>query len=349
MSQPLNTPDNTKASSDGIPSLEELMDRLEKAGMQKYASEIRDLVAMFGVPSSGGLGVGSRPGLSRGRNLFPKMSEPGSPMLQEGDKYTDIDPQTGKETTKRYQMESPMPVSKLKPYFHKGMFDVDFFERELNNATDPKKKEMIRRLLDMAEKREVALRSDPQSKESAHWMTQPSPSLRRAPGQDATEQFLLEAIKSSPDTDRATIQALLDKYKATKTVVKHAMDKIASGLRSKGYDALAKRMDGLVGKEAARYEPGKGVRVRSFKEYIEESRTKNPKGDKDLYGQMFRKYEQVMNQVLGFISMTKAAINKLKPDDDEGAVKAIIAADQLMMQKLLEIGELTEMKRGEGI
>jgi hypothetical protein len=347
MTQSVNSPVKTKeaeVSPGAIPTLEQLMVKLERAGLQKYAAEIRRAASILGIPSSGSIGVGHRPGFSKGRKPAPRLSEPGSPMLQEGDRYTEIDPSTGREETKRYQMQSPLPVGKLQPYFDKGMFNTDFFQREFDKETDPRKKAIFKRLLDMAEKHENELRGSPAgSKEAVHWLSEryDYSSIKKPSKEDEVEKFLTEAIKSFSDADRPVIQALLDKRKAAKGAVGKAVGKIASGLRAKGYEALARRVEA-----AGMYAPGKGVRIRSLKEYIEESKGK---GDEDtsLFDQMFDKYARVLEGAAAIVKKAKKEAHD--PEGLKDIMKVVLAADHLMMQKLLEIGEITQLTRGEGI
>jgi len=274
--------------TDLIPTIEELMSRLEKMGMAKQASELRD------IASSLGMGFGPNPMQLKQRQMHSKgipparnfTHDPKEKMLQEGERYTEINPQTGIDTTQRYKYQQPLPTSKLQPYFQKGMFDTDFAEEQMRKETDPDKKEMWRHLLETAQQNEKQMR-------------------------------VLQASE--------------------------AMCKCASDLRQKGYDALADRIESKV---AAVYKPGKGVRIRSLKEFVEES--KGEKGDKtDLYADMFDKYVRVLEGAVNIVKMAQTQSKNIT--DMNEAVKLVVTADQLLMNKLLEIGELTALSRGEGI
>lgn len=271
---------------DAIPSIEMLMERLEKAGMEKEAADLRDVVAVLGLDpfKMKQRRLHSRGAPPRGTGY---TFDPSQPMLQEGERYTEIDPTTGKESPKRYRYDQPLPVSKLQPYFQKGMFDTDFLQGEYQKETDPRRKELFKRLLDEAEKNE-----------------------RVMSGRKAAE----------------------------------AVMKCASALRGKGYDALAGRLESKVATGV--YAPGKGVRIRSLKEYIEESKAGLVK-DKSLFDEMFNKYIRVLEGAAQIVR--KAQQDSKGMDETNEALKLIMTADRLFMQKLLEIGETTELTKGEGI
>lgn len=328
-------PDDGYASAEAsnvVPTLETLMDRLEKAGMQKYASRIRDVVAQLHLDP---FKLKNRPRLSRGSP--PSGSgytfDPSQKMLQEGERYTEIDPQTGAETTKRYQMEKPLKTHQLGAYFNKGMFDTDFFERELAKETNPFKKGIIRQLLDKAVAQEEADFSKKTSAEHGHWLSKPI-ELHMPVRKDPTETFLMESLKTSPEGERAVIVGLLDKYRGSRSPGVAAVRKCASALRQKGYDALADRLDSKVA--AGIYGPHVGVRIRSMKEYVAESKAKGG-DDKSLFDEMLDKYVRVLEGAAAIVKKTKVQVHD--PKDLEDAMKPILAGDQLMMQKLLEIGE----------
>jgi len=263
------------ASSEVVPTLEALMEKFEKSGMDKYASRIRDVVSMLGLEP---FKLKDRLRHSRGSPVpgSVRTIDYSEKMLQEGDRYEDIDPTTGKITHKRYQMDKPLPVSKLGPYFHKGMHSVDFFQDQYDNETDPVRKKMFKDLLDRAVKEEEHLRG-----------------VRMAA---------------------------------------QVIAKCASTLRDKGYVALADRLATGI------YLPGKGVRIRSFKEYMDESRAKGGDKDTSLYDEMFDKYISVFESASKIVKDAKQEMHS--PKGLEDALEAVVVADQLMMKKLLEIGEI---------
>ena len=326
-------PDDYSAeASAAIPRLEVLMQRLEKAGMQKYASRIREVAAQLHMEP---FKLKERKRLSKGTPSGPGYTfDPSQRMLQEGEKYTEIDPTTGKEMQKRYQMQKPLPMQQLQTYFDRGMFDVDFFEDQARKETDPEKKRIIGQLLDKAKAQEEALRPKRAYVEGQrHWLSKPV-ELHVPPRKDPTEKFLMESLNTSPENQKSVIMELLDKYHEKTRPGATAIRKCAGMLRQKGYEALAERLEVKVA--AGIYGPHVGVRIRSMKEYVAESKGKAG-SDESMFDEMLDKYTRVLEGAAAIVK--KAKVKMHDPRGLKDAMKTLLAADHLMMQKLLEIGE----------
>lgn len=326
-----NSIDVTGSTLEGgfIPTLEELMDRLEKTGLEKYASQVSEVVAAL----KESFRVEHRPTLSRGKPPFGsgRTFDPSQRMLQEGETYTDIG-QNGSETVKRYHMDKPLEVHQLEPYFSKGMFVTDFLRDQLKKEHNPSKRNVIQRLYDKAVEQE-GMSFGGRDAAGKHWLSVPH-SIPKQENTDRTESFLLEAIRTSSGQDKEVIKNLLKKYHRMKGSVQ-ALEWCASELRDRGYGALS---DMLYDKIAAgKYRKGVGVRVKSMAEYMADSRSTGS-DDTSLYDKMFNKYISVFEDAAKAVMDAKRDAHNL--DDLEKAMTIVLAADEIMMQKLLDIGEV---------
>ena len=317
--------------ADAIPTLEALMEKLEKMGREKQASAMHGVISMLQLEP---FKFKERTRHSRGTLPGEVYTlDPSRKMLQEGEEYTEIDPTTKGETVKRYRMRKPLEVSQLEPYFDKGMFVVDFFREQAAREKDPVKKAVVQRLLDKAVKQEEALRTkEAYAGEKRHWLAMPSAEMPRR--QDPTEAFLSMEMKSAPEESRPVIAELLDKYRSRKSPGRAALVRCAAALKGKGYDALAVR---LIDKAAAGvHRMGESVRVWSMAEHIGRSK---PKGgaDDSFYDRMFDMYVAALGEAAS--AVRKAKVELHDPKGIKDAMTTVFKADDLMMKGLRKIGE----------
>ena len=313
-------PYNPYDASEGTPTLEELMTTLEQAGFDKYASEIKDVLAQLPPLKRRPL----LPGAPRKTRQQPQI---GSPMLQKGEQYTDVNPQTGAEMTKNYHPHA------------KGVLVSDWLRKQVQGEPDPAKKDFLKEILDKALVAEVSPSDGMREagEGGAHWLSQPHDARPPRKG-DAVESFLVaELTQASDKRKRDVIQELLDKRKSSKGVTPRAasesMVKCANELRERGYTALALRLEE---KSAAIYRQGASIRIKSLPEYIETKKSKSLPDDKNLYDEMYDKYIRVFEGAAALLKTAKAGMHD--PSDLEEALKEVLVANQLMMQKLLEVG-----------
>jgi hypothetical protein len=320
-----------KTASEVVPTLEALMEKLEKLGMEKQASTIKGVIAMF--PQ---IDLRERRMHSQGRKAPGETYsfDPSKPMLQEGDQYTEINPQTGGEFEKRYKMDKPLGVHQLEPYFSKGMFEVDWLKGEVGKEKDPAKKAVLNRLLDKAVAQESAMRGKQASQKASgdHWLSKPI-ELHIPPRKDPTEIFLMEALKTAPEVEKGLIANLLDKYRESRAPARSMVYKCASTLRSKGYDALAERLELKVA--TGIWKIGDPVVIRSMAEHMADLKVESVDKNVSLYDAMFDLYIRTLEEAAAVVKTAKVDAHKLK--DIEEALKVVVKADQLMMQKLMQI------------
>lgn len=313
--------------------LEDVTKRLRAAGLEGPSKTLGKIASL--IPA-GEFGLKQRRMLSQGRipGEVPHAL-PGSPMLRPGEAYEEIDPATGKTTRKRYRLKTPFEIDELLDYFGKGRDLTDFLRAELTKATSPSYRAHLKEMLDVAEKREE--QSMEKMADEPHFLSSRyhfDPSLTDLSRVDRFKKLLIAAMKIAPRAEIPILSAVLERAGRSLGQIVPALAKCASALRAKGYDALAERLAGKKTDED--YEPHKGVRIRSFKEYIAESKEK-PSKDVSLFDEMFDKYIEVLETAAHIVKKAKKKMHT--PEDIDHATQTVIAADHLMMDKLLEIGE----------
>jgi len=311
------------ASKEVVPTLEELMNRLEKSGLNKYASDIKEILAQMPGVFPGG--PSRRIPLHQKPRAMARQPQIGSPMLQKGEQYTDIDPVTGKETPKNYS-----PIMK-------GVLVSDWVRKQMEGESDPTKKGFLSEMLDKAVAAEVSLPAR-EAAEGSHWLSEPH-EVQRPMKSDPVEVFLMESLKTSKGEEKNVIQGLLDRhYKSKPATAVRAVRKCASVLRERGYEALASRLEGKVA--AGIYRQGRGVRILGLPEYIAKSKVKDAPDDKNLYDEMYDKYIKVFKGVAALLEKAKTDMHD--PSKIGEAVNEVLMPNSLMMEDLLEVGEITQ-------
>lgn len=136
-----------------VPTIEELISKLEASGLEKYASELKEIKQAFqwtepsvtkrrqGLPRYKSLGGGPR-------EVPPTHQQP---FAKPGEEILEIGPAGEKE--KRYRWPdpgTPLTAPQLVKYFQEGMFDVDFLKDKAQKAKDPEEKARIESLLEKA-------------------------------------------------------------------------------------------------------------------------------------------------------------------------------------------------------
>lgn len=320
--------DPSPCASEAVPSLEELMESLEQKGLEKYASQIKQVIAA--LPPPWPERATRRPRMKgQSPRPAPREVQYGARMLQKGEPYTDIDPQTGRETQKRYD---PSP---------RGVLISDFLRKQMKGEADPARKRYLKELLDQAAKGESAAWSKQADEDGkSHWLSQQheyAPPPRKT---DPVEAFLEMELGHSPNRQaKLVIEDLLDKRRSQTGAgrpkrASALVLRCAAGLRERGYDALASRLEE---KSAAIYRLGDSVRVKGLPEYIERSRAQMT-NSKNLFDEMFDKYVRVFEGAAAILKKAKADMQD--PSGIEEALREVVVPDRLMMQKLLEVGEI---------
>jgi len=319
-----------RSAAGPAPSLEDLMGDLEQRGLEKYASLVKEVAAslppLWTPPARRPRGRGAPPGRE------PREVPYGAPMLRRGEPYTEIEPGTGRESPATY---SPRVV---------GVLVSDYLTREMQRETDPERKRWFRELIDAAKAGEVSP-AGRQAAEGKHWLSQPSPAgaLRKGiPARaDPTLRFLESQAMSERDTaKRDVIYELIDKYeRGHKRIVASSASSLvrrcAANLRGRGYEALASRLEGKVA--AGIFRQGDGVRIKSLPEHIADSKAEVT-NTKNLFDEMYDKYIRVFEGAAALLRKAKADMQD--PSDLEEAVREVMIPSGLMMQKLLEVGEV---------
>lgn len=322
-----NNDGTERGGVESAPSLDDLMKDLEQKGLEKYASRVKEVAAalppLWSPPARKPRGRGAPP--RRGPREVPY----GSPMLQRGEPYTEVDPRSGEEDQRTY---TPAP---------RGVLVSDFLRKQLDDETDPAKKKYLSELIEQASRAEKAAWSK-KADEKKHWLSEQNDHKFPPKKPDPVVSFLKAELTRVPDyRAKMVVKELLDRRQSQgggqegqRRAASEAMLKCASGLREKGYEALASRLESKV---AAVYKLGDGVRIKGLPEYIEGSKA-TMTDTKNLFDEMYDKYIRVFEGVASILKMAKREMRD--PSDIEEALKEVLKPNQLMMQKLLEVGEL---------